>query len=445
MSRIAKLQERLNKDLDAIDVLADKVAEEERDFDEDEQNTFDALKASVEETKAMIEREKEIQELAKSRAVPVKLDPQQISGGDPNQPKKKMKAQLLVDMARAMYHGGGQAFAARVYCEQRGLKAAAAIYKAVTEPADTATATWAAELMQDAYGDFIELLRPSSVYARSPSRMAVLGRNGQVLFPGMTTGVSGGWVGEGSPIPVVQGAFNQQSLAPTKLGVITVQTRELMERSNPSSDAIIRDAMVRDTSIVLDTTFVSADAAVAGVKPAGLRNGVTPIDFTPAGGSNTIEELDAGFAAMIGACLALNMDTELFWLMSPLNKLKLRNRSTATGSYPYRDELDAGSLMGYPALDSNTVGDTEFILTHAGSLYKLEEGGIELALSTDATLHYNTAPEQIVGGGATPALPSEGNVRSVFQEDSVALRLIMPAAWAVLRTGAVQVGNNFVL
>lgn len=445
MSRLKKLQKRLNETLDTIDVLADKAASDERDFDDDEKQQYETLKASVEEIKGQIAREQEIEELAKARAIPVEPKPEHITGGTPNTPKKTIKAKLFVDMARAMYHGGGRYMPAIAIADQLGLKEASAIMKAVVNPADTATATWAAELMREGYGDFIELLRPKSVYARAPGMSAVLGRNGKLLFPGMTTGVAGGWVGEGKPIPMAQGVLNEQETMPYKLGVITAHTRELMERSDPSSDAIIRDSMVRDTAVVLDTTFVSDNVPVPGVSPAGIRNGITPVDFTPAGATNTIEELDAGFAAMVGACLSAHMDTNLFWMMSPLNKLKLRNRSTATGTYPYRDELDGMMLMGYSVLDSATVPDTVIILVHGDSLYKLVEGSIMLDMSTDATVHTSTAPEQIVSGGATPALPAEGNVRSAFQEDSVYLRLVMPASWGVMRTDAVQTGANFVI
>ena len=73
------------------------------------------------------------------------------------------------------------------------------------------------------------------------------------------------------------------------------------------------------------------------------------------------------------------------------------------------------------------------------------EGGIMIDMSTDATVHTSTAPEQIVSGGATPSLPAEGNVRSAFQEDSVYTRLIMPASYGNLRSGAVQSGTNYVL
>lgn len=447
MSRIVKLQERLNVTLDNIDALANKVEAEERDFDADEQGQYDTLKSDVETINVQIAREKEIEELAKSRAVPVTPTPAEVNayGSGARSGEKKMKGQLLVDMARAMYHGGGHKWAAAQYAENKGMKEASAVFKTATEPANTTLAGWAAELVSEGRRDFIELLRPMSVYARAPGMSAVLGRNGKLLFPGLETGVAGGWIGEGKPIPVIQGVTNIQEMSPYKLGVISVQTREIMERSDPGSDTITRDSMVRDTAVILDTTFVSADAASAGVSPAGVRNGVTPIDGTPAGTTNTIEEIDAAMSGAVAACLAVNMDTSLFWMMNPIDILNLRQRSTATGTYPFRDELDSGMYLGYPVLSSNTVTQGVIILVHSNSLYKMAGGSMDMAMSTDATLHYNTEPEQIVGGDGTAALPTEGNVRSVFQEDSVALRLIMDESWGIMRAGAVQVVTGLVL
>lgn len=436
MSRIVKLQERLNVTLDNIDTLANKAESEERDFDADEQGQYDTMKSDVETLNAQIAREKEIEELAKSRAVPVTPTAQEIAsyGTGARSGEKKMKAKLYVDMARAIYRSGGSTWNAIQFAESTGLKEAAAVMKAAVDPATTTGTGWAAELVRDGYAEFLELLRPMSVYARMPGVSALLGRNGKLIVPGMTSGAGGSWVGEGAPISVRAAVFNRQEMSPYKLGVITVQTREIMERSDPSSDVLIRDSMVKDTAIVLDTTFVSADAASPGVSPAGIRNGVTPIDGTPVGATNTIEEIDAFLSAAIGACLAANMDTNLVWMMNPLTKLQLRTRSTATGTYPYRDELDSGMLMGYPVLDSNTVPSTAIVLVHAGSLYKLNEGSITMSMSTEAALEYDDAPSS-----------PQATVRSLWQEDSVGLRLIMPASWGVMRTDAVQVIDSFVL
>ena len=62
-------------------------------------------------------------------------------------------------------------------------------------------------------------------------------------------------------------------------------------------------------------------------------------------------------------------------------------------------------------------------------------------LSDQATLHMeDTAPADIVSGSApgTPASP----VKSMWQTDSIALRLILPINWTIRRLGMVQVING---
>lgn len=440
MSRIQKLQEKLNATLDNIDELANKVESEERDFDADEQGTYDTLKSDVETINGQIAREKEIEELAKSRALPISPTPEEVKhyGSGARSTEKKLKAKLFVDMARAIYRGGGSSWNAIQYAESSGMKEASAVMKAAVDPATTTGVGWAAELVREGYTEFLDLLRPMSVYARMPGVSALLGRNGKLIVPGMTSGAGGSWVGEGAPIVVKPMVFNRQEMAPYKLGIITVQTREIMERSDPSSDTLIRDAMVKDTAEVIDATFVSDDAASAGVSPAGVRNGAGTVDATPAGALNTIEEIDAKMSEAIGVCLGANMDTSLVWLMNPLTILQLRMRSTATGVYPYRDQLDAGTYLGYPVLSSNTIPATNIVLVHSGSLFKLSEGSITMSMSTEAALQMDTAP-------ANPM--AAGTATSLWQTDSVGLRLIMPASWGVMRdkTKAVQDISGFVL
>ena len=441
--RLTRHEKELNETLDAITTLADKAETEERDFDADEQKEYDGYKLRIEELKALIARDKEIEELQKSRAKPIDPKPQdgeERSGAGVLIPKyassrKRIKAALLVDMAKALYFGGGQPHAAIRAAQDMELKEAVAVFKAATAPADTVTATWANELMQEAYGAFIDLLRPMSIYARAPSQMAVLGRNGKVLLPGLTTGVGGGWVGEGKPAPVKQGVFNRQELLPTKLMVIVALTRELLQRSDPAADTIIRDSMLRDTGIVLDTTFASNDAAVAGVKPAGIQT----YDPAPtASTGTTITDIDADLSGMVNAMLGNNMDDSLFWLINPIRTNALRYKSTATGTYPYRDDIDNGMLGGYPYLKSNTQPNDVVTLVHSDSFYKLMEGAVEMAMSMDATLHFEDTNPEIIGTPGSPNVVA-APVRNMFQEDSVALRLMMPAAYMMVRTGSVKV------
>jgi len=51
-------------------------------------------------------------------------------------------------------------------------------------------------------------------------------------------------------------------------------------------------------------------------------------------------------------------------------------------------------------------------------------------VSDSATLHYeDTDPQHITGGTPSPAIP----VRSLWQTDSLALRLILPLNWTMRR------------
>jgi len=58
--------------------------------------------------------------------------------------------------------------------------------------------------------------------------------------------------------------------------VISTFTRELADRSTPAIEAVIRQAILDDTAIELDTAMFDNSAAVAGVRPAGLLDTTAP-------------------------------------------------------------------------------------------------------------------------------------------------------------------------
>ena len=123
--------------------------------------------------------------------------------------------------------------------------------------------------------EFIELLRPMLIVGRMPSmRRLNFNNNGSLLIPRQTGGVAGGYVGEGAPIAVNRLAFNQMTLTPSKLAVIVPQTHELLRRSDPPTEQLIRDDMLQGTARTIDNFFFSTIAAVAN--PAGILNGIPP-------------------------------------------------------------------------------------------------------------------------------------------------------------------------
>src|SRR5262249_46525253 len=159
------------------------------------------------------------------------------------------------------------------------------VLRSASSPATLGSPTWAGALAQQTINDQIAAI--ADLFAAAD----VLGRGtqvsfdgaGTVRFPGRAVAAvdAGNWLGEGSPIPVRQQQFtNGLVLAPRKVAVIVVMTREMAESSN--LEAIAKALISEALGIALDVAFLST-AVDDGVKPGGILAGVTPITPTAGG------------------------------------------------------------------------------------------------------------------------------------------------------------------
>ena len=89
------------------------------------------------------------------------------------------------------------------------------------------------------------------------------------------------WVGEGAAKPVTSMSFNTVELGWYKVACIAVITEELIRFSSPSAERLVREELARAVIERLDTDFINpAKAAVTGVSPASILNGVSGIPST---------------------------------------------------------------------------------------------------------------------------------------------------------------------
>jgi HK97 family phage major capsid protein len=165
------------------------------------------------------------------------------------------------------------------------------VTRAASAPATMTQAGWAAELVTQIWAGFMEALLPFSIYPELARRgqAFTFGRSGVINLPLRlsTPQISGSFVGEGTPIPVRQGAFATAQLTPKKMAVISTFTRELAEHSTPAIEGIIREAILHDPAIALDSVLLDTNVATA-VRPPGLLSGVTGITPTTGGGINAL-------------------------------------------------------------------------------------------------------------------------------------------------------------
>jgi hypothetical protein len=106
------------------------------------------------------------------------------------------------------------------------------------------------------------------------------------------------------------------------------------------------------------------------------------------------------------------------------------------GVFPFRDEISQKQLGGWPVIDSGTVPLGTVIVIDAADFVSVGGEAPRFEISDQATLHLeDTTPLDIgtPGSPATVAAP----VKSMFQTNSYALRLLLPINWTVRRTGVV--------
>jgi HK97 family phage major capsid protein len=306
---------------------------------------------------------------------------------------------------------------------------------AATNPAMTNVAGWAAELIETQIGEFLDLLSPESVWARLAGLRITFDRTGAIRLPGRTTrGLAGAFVGEGAPIPVKQALLSSILVTPFKMAVITTMTRELAQRSAPAAEPLFRSMMIEDTAVAIDAALMDATAASA-IRPAGLQ--VLGTGSATAGPS--VAQIVADLRDMVQDMIDAGAGRRPVWIMNEARRIGLLTAlSTTQDSRPFADEVSRGVLFGYPIITSINVPAAIVFLVDQAEFVQGYGDSPAVDMSNQATLHMeDTTPLPLVTGAqgsgvlATP-------MRSMYQTDSLALRLIWDITWAVRRAGAVQ-------
>jgi len=319
------------------------------------------------------------------------------------------------------------------YADTKGLKD---LVKAATDPATTTDAEWAGNLVQQGYDSFLETLYPMTVYGRVGGRKFEFGKARSVIIPARKAGadVSGGFVGEGQPIPVKEDAFVTQTLTPKKMAVITTFTAEILKSSTPNVEQIVRTDILEDTAKAIDAAFLD-NAAVAGLpnpRPAGLQNATA----TGAGNINAatgtdIAAIEADLDAAMDRMGAVELGQSGVIVMNPKISRHLRRKTNALGQYPLKD----GLVDGFTIVTSTNVPDDVVFLIDDRAMSFGTDFAPQFEVSTQATVVMANPAEPIGNGSAVTALP----VRSMFQTDTTALRFKLGMDWSISRLGGVQV------
>lgn len=313
--------------------------------------------------------------------------------------------------------------------------------RAAQNPAFTFVPGYAQELVQQTYAAFMEALQGTSAVAKVNFTSESFTNGSPIVVPyevassAFPDNFEAAFRREGDPIRVGRMTTAAKTLYPYSMGVIGTFSRELLRRSTPSIEELIRKKMLRDTAAILDNVVFGAGAAVAGIRPAGLTNGIDPADTRPATATPTIADIDADLQKMVKQLTAVRLmgGPQTSWVMNTANASALAGLMNAFMQPIYPGVTGSGGVLkGYPVATSTSFPIDRVLLVDGAGIF-MGGGTPEFEMSTEATLHEeNTAPLPI--SAAAPAVP----VRSLWQTNSAGLRMVEEISWDDLRVGAVQ-------
>jgi hypothetical protein len=277
------------------------------------------------------------------------------------------------------------------------------VLRAAVAPTLMANATALAPIVQQ----FVEALGPLSASGELANRGIALSSFGRglVSVPSFAPGEAS-FVAEAAPIPAKQFVSTGPLLSPYKLATIVTLSAEMLEHSE--AETLVGTALTESVALGLDRVLFSTAAAVAGQQPAGLLNGKTDVM------TDDIGKLVKAIAPVASGGFLI--------VAAP-------QQATAL-------QLRIGRQVDFiRASDAVAVG-TVIAIAPRGFVSIFETPRVDATF--EALVHQEDTSPLPIASGATIAAPT----RSLFQTNTVGLRMITPTSWALRTPSAVAWMQN---
>lgn len=334
--------------------------------------------------------------------------------------------------AMAMFAGKGnvtaaKGFAESVFANDMRLQN---VMKAAVAAGTTTSPTWAGNLVdyQNLSSEFVEFLRPRTIVGQfGVGNIPTLRRVPfKVRIPGKTTAGRAQWVGEGYRKPATASGYEATTLEFSKIAAFSVITEELERFSEPSIQLLVRDDLAEAVIERADEDFVDPSKAAgtgAGLSPASITNGVTPI---PSSGDPE-SDINALWATADASNLPVG---SAVYITNTATVRSLAGRRNPLGNREYPDvTMTGGFIDGVPVIVSNYVPAGLFILAFASEIYLADDGMVNIDISREATVFLDDE--------AATATPTAAQLVSLWQTNQVGIRAERFIHWKKRRPQAV--------
>jgi len=430
--------------------LAEESSAKGETLGEEQKKEFDGLEAEIAEIDEHIARLKAAEKLNAAAAKPVEPEAKARPSYDairvqPAKLEPGVKfARMALCVARAKYLQKEGRFIAPedIYrAERRWMDTAPEVplaMKAAVNAGDSTTATALAELAyaQNIASEFIEFLRPMTLLGRIQGWRNV---PFNVRVGGQSTGTTGYWVGQGIAIPASASASTSVSLGITKVGALSVITKELAMLSSPSAELMIRNDLARECQETADTALIDPNnGGQTSIKPASLTYGATAVlasgtDYAAfkADWKNMTTAFYAANISLNGAVVIMKEELA--------EALSLMVTSLGNPQFPGMTPT-GGTLMGRPVFTTqvaDTSGSPNFdnmlILLQPNEVFLADDGAASVEASDQVSVEMVDSSSQ-----KSTATAAGASLVSMFQTESIAIKAVRHVNWTKARSQACQ-------
>jgi hypothetical protein len=284
------------------------------------------------------------------------------------------------------------------------------VTKAASAPAMTSASGWADTLGQTANAaDFLFNMAGASAGATLLAKCLSFrfGRNTGVRVPSVTTSAgTTGFVAEGAPIPVKQINVSSVVLSPKHFATLIPFSREVRELSSPNIETVARIVMNDAIAMDLDVALFGNVAADA-TRPAGLLVGLSPLGTPSTGTPSHTEALATDVSTLAAAVASVGLNEPIYFVASPRQASALR--------------LFLEDNPTYTVLASSALPDKSVICVASNAICSALDPAVRFEIASDGAVVMDTAP----------GTPLSGVTRSLFQTDTVVLKMVFNMCWAL--------------
>jgi HK97 family phage major capsid protein len=412
---------------DAFKALADKPT-----LTAEEQTDYDAKKRAVEDLDGQIARARDALALSAASAQPVAGQEPRVEPQVKTDRYEREKSLAIGGAMKMLGRSGGILRVAR----EESIQAYGENHPVTRALITSAGASGGFIVPPDYMNEIIELLRPMAVVRGAGPRVIPMPR-GTMTLPGQASAATASYGSEQAKIASSQQTLNQIVASYKKLTALVPVSNDMMRYADPAVDAFVRDDLVKVLALREDLAFLIGDGTAD--TPRGFlsfANGYatsagvfsTTADSTAAVGGNFITSTETFTLATVASELggAVNKldtanvpDLKRCWFMHPRSFNYLYNVQNSLGVYVYRDELNKGTLLGYPFKKTTQIPinyyDTTGAHTDCSFVFLVEMDEDMILDSMSLELAVSREGSYVDGNGTT---------WSAFQSDQTIIRAI---------------------